>query len=67
MAHTTILIFKKYVIYLAVSSLSCGLWDLHCSMQDLSFRCKDTLVTLVVGAQLLRGMWDLSSPTRNQI
>ena len=36
--------FKK--IYLAVLGLSCGLWDVHCIMQDLLLRYKDSPVTV---------------------
>ena len=30
-----LLLYLKMSIYLVVLGLSCGMWDLHCAMQDL--------------------------------
>ena len=59
-------------IYLAALGLSCGTWDLHCILEDLSLQCTDSLVVMhrlsSCGTQplLLHGTWDLSSQTRDR-
>ena len=70
--------FVKYLfIYSAVLGLSCSMQDLCCSMldlccsmQDLWLQCTQSVVVgmgSVVAAQLLCGMWDPSTPTRDLI
>ena len=70
--------FVKYLfICLAVLGLSCSMQDLCCSMQDLCcimqdlwLQCTQSLVVGMgsgVAVQLLCGMWDPSTPTRDQI
>ena len=58
---------------MAASGLSCGMWDLHCSMRDLSLRCAGFLSldearglsSCGTRAELPCSMWDVSSPTRD--
>ena len=50
--------------------LCCSMQDLCCSMQDLWLQCTQSVVVgmgSVVAAQLLCGMWDPSTPTRDLI
>ena len=62
--------FKNiYLLYWL--GLSCGMWDLPCVMGDLSLWHTDSLFAVQglsscsTQAELLCGMWDLSSLTRD--
>ena len=58
-------------ICLAGSGPSCSLWDFCCACKPLSGcsiqapECR--LSSCIMWAELLHGMWDISSPTRDQI
>ena len=39
-----VLLIFRFFVYLATWSLSCGMWDVHCVMQDLLMWCADSLV-----------------------
>ena len=39
-------LLKYLFIYLTVSGFSCGTWDLHCSVWDLSLWCVDSVIAV---------------------
>ena len=63
--------------YFAALGLNCHMWDLPSIIQDLSLQRTDSQLwhagtgahgfrSCDLWASLLRGVWDLSSPTKNQ-
>ena len=48
------LFFKKILIYLAASGLSCGMWDLCCSMLCLSLHHVGFSLVVAHGLQSVR-------------
>ena len=59
-----LLSFNYLFVYLAVSDLSCSTWDTHCRTQTLVVAC--SLSSWGAQVQVLRGLWDLRSPTRDR-
>ena len=46
MVVTVFFFLNTLFIYLAVSGLSCRLWDFHCGIRDLSLWCTDSLAVV---------------------
>ena len=71
-AHRAPSFLKTIHLLCAVLGLSCGTWDLPRVMGDLSLRHMDSLLVVQglsscsTQAELLCGMWDLSSLTRDR-
>ena len=59
-----LLSFNYLFVYLAVSDLSCSTRDTHCRTQTLVVAC--SLSSWGAQVQVLRGLWDLRSPTRDR-
>ena len=49
-------LFLKLFIYLAVSGLSCGMWDLRCIMWELLLKCMDSPLWLAGSAFTVHGL-----------